>query len=65
MMVEPPRTATRWRTHHAGAAVTAHEREEIRVGTENQVRASAIAHRLGRVTSTVTRELERSRARKG
>lgn len=47
----------------AGAALTAHEREEIRVGIENEESASSIARRLGRVTSTVTREVRRNGGR--
>ena len=46
-----------------GAALTAHEREEIPVSIENQESASAIVRRLGRGTSTITRQVKRSGGR--
>ncbi len=47
----------------AGAVLSAHEREEIRVGLEAAESLSDIARRLGRVPSTVTREVKRNGGR--
>ncbi|EQD72635.1 Integrase catalytic region, partial [mine drainage metagenome] len=47
----------------AGAVLSAHEREEIRVGIEVEESLSDIARRLGRVPSTVTREVKRNGGR--
>ena len=47
----------------AGAALSAIEREEIGVGIENEESASEIARRLGRVASTITREITRNGGR--
>ena len=44
----------------AGAALTAHEREEIRVGIEAKESLSDIARRLARAPSTITREVKRN-----
>lgn len=47
----------------AGAALSAHEREEIRVGIEALESLSDIARRLDRHPSTVTREVKRNGGR--
>ncbi len=44
----------------AGAVLTAHEREEIRVGIEVAESLTDIAGRLGRAPSTVCREVSRN-----
>ena len=48
----------------AGAVLSAHEREEIRVGLEAEEFLSDIARRLGRVPSTITREVKRNGGRR-
>jgi len=48
----------------AGAVLTAHEREEIRVGIEADESLSDIARRLDRAPSTVCREVDRSGGRR-
>ena len=40
-----------------GSALSAHEREEIRVGIEADESQRAVARRLGRSASTITREV--------
>jgi IS30 family transposase len=47
----------------AGAVLSAHEREEIRVGIETKESLSDVARRLGRVPSTITREVKRNGGR--
>ena len=47
----------------AGAALNAHEREEIRVGIEVKESLSDIARRLERTPSTITREVKRNGGR--
>jgi len=47
----------------AGAVLTAHEREEIRVGIEADESLSDIARRLDRAPSTVCREVDRNGGR--
>ena len=47
----------------AGTALSAHEREEIRVGIEVKESLSDIARRLGRTPSTITREVKRNGGR--
>ena len=47
----------------AGAVLSAHEREEIRVGIEVEESLSDIARRLGRCPSTITREVKRNGGR--
>ena len=47
----------------AGAVLSAHEREEIRVGLEAAESLSDIARRLGRCPSTITREVKRNGGR--
>lgn len=47
----------------AGAALSAHEREEIRVGIEVKESLSDIARRLERTPSTITREVKRNGGR--
>ena len=42
----------------AGAGLSAHEREEIRVGVEAEESLSSIARRLDRCPSTITREVK-------
>jgi IS30 family transposase len=51
----------RWKTREMGLSTV--EREEIRVGIQRGESASAIARRLGRVPSTVTREINRNGGR--
>ena len=48
----------------AGAVLSAHEREEIRVGLEAEESLSDIARRLGRVPSTIAREVKRNGGRR-
>lgn len=48
----------------AGAVLTAHEREEIRVGIEADESLSDIARRLDRAPSTVCREVDRNGGRR-
>ena len=43
----------------AGAVLTAHEREEIRVGIEAKESLTDIARRLDRAPSTICREVDR------
>jgi len=47
----------------AGAVLTAHESEEIRVGIEADESLSDIARRLDRAPSTVCREVDRNGGR--
>ena len=47
----------------AGVVLTAHEREEIRVGIEVSESLTDIAGRLGRASSTVCREVSRNGGR--
>jgi IS30 family transposase len=43
-----------------GAVLSAHKREEIRVGIEVNESLSDIVRQLGRVPSTITREVKRN-----
>jgi len=46
-----------------GSALSAHEREEIRVGIETEESVRSIARRLGRSPSTISREVRRNGGR--
>lgn len=63
MMTGSTRAANRWEIQHGSAVLTAHEREEIRVGIEADESLSDIALRLGRAPSTVCREVDRKGGR--